>query len=927
MAVTCPEGSVYNEQLGICLDPNLNLGSFNQGSVNGIDLSAITDNKPSPVVQGEDGNMYASNAFFTPSGWQTEPDYTTPLYFFHQPLELGDPREIYYVVNDDGTVTQFGAYRTEEDIRGYWEADEGMGYFKEANPDLDFDTWFSFVKDSSALNASGLNRSDNPAEFQALVNQYGINTSFQNPDGDLFQWNGSSFTKTFKTDDSFNVGGLIMSLAATALTGGLMNAGYLGSFLKGLSAAQQAAVINGVSTAVQTGGDLKAIAGSVVGSWAGGTLGGLADLGSDAANSALSSSIASAIEQGIVNGEIDVDSMLQSGILGGLGAIGKDLVTSFVDGTGFDFGGLISEDSDLFEFLNGAPNIYGEYVSGALGGIKDSFNQFVEQNITGGEWWSSATESYNEIQILDNTTIGDDGNIIPAGSVVAIGYDGSKTIFDSFDAFVNAGFTEMAGTNPLWGLISSGLDSVPDSWYKQLEDWINNATSGSAGGTYSTEGGTTITTTAGTDGDGEGEDPSLFSCSTVNRVQTPSALEAADCGPCIEGYQADEFGECVQADTTDVCPAGQVYNEVVGACVDELFFTPGQPCNTEDGQQGVFDESGGCYVPAGNGTDGSGNGTDGTDGTDGTGGTVVVEGTGEADPCRNNATVESGCEQCEDGSSPDDHVGGNCSGPLIDTSDPYNCKAGNPGPTSFSQGAWNAYCWQDYCNDGTKKETIDGVYGANCSDYVAPTPVPSCADPNRKTNQDGSCGELCSDGTIPDQHEGGLCGNEMISTGGTGGTSGTGGGETDCTLVECESPRPEGAEGVQWDKCCTDVTTTTTGGGGEDPDCTLVECESPRPEGEQGDVWDKCCTDTTTTTTGSGGSGGGGGGGGGGGYSTPGPDLAFAIAGQPETLQRQRFGGTQQTPDTLASLFAEQPRSAELQDFPIMAFLQKGRIA
>ena len=71
----------------------------------------------------------------------------------------------------------------------------------------------------------------------------------------------------------------------------------------------------------------------------------------------------------------------------------------------------------------------------------------------------------------------------------------------------------------------------------------------------------------------------------------------------------------------------------------------------------------------------------------------------------------------------------------------------------------------------------------------------------------------------------------------------------------------------------------------------------------------------------------GGGGGGGGGYSTPGPDLAFAIAGQPETLQRQKFGGTQQTPDTLASLFAEQPRSVELQDFPIMAFLQKGRIA
>jgi len=882
MAVTCPEGSVYNEQLGFCLDPNLNLGSFNQGSVNGIDLSAITDNKPSPVVQGEDGNMYASNAFFTPSGWQTEPDYTTPLYFFHQPLELGDARENYYAVNDDGTVTQFGAYRTEEDIRGYWEADEGMGYFKEANPDLDVDTWFSFIKDSSALNASGLNRSDNPAEFQALVNQYGINTSFQNPDGDLFQWNGSSFTKTFKTDDSFNVGGLIMSLAATALTGGLMNAGYLGSFLKGLSAAQQAAVINGVSTAIQTGGDLKAIAGAVVGSWAGGTLGGLADLGSDAANSALSSSIASAIEQGIVNGEIDVDSLLQSGILGGLGAIGKDLVDSFLDPeAGFDFGGLISKDSSLYEIFNGVDG-----VGGLIGDIRGQFDEFVTKYIDGGEWFTT----------LDETDEFKDYAVNKDGTVTGTRWDGTDVTFANWDSFENAVFsTKRFIDNPIWNLISENLtnDQAAD-FYQRIVDWMNNT------GGSSNDAGGTITTTAGTDdgGDGEGGDPSLFSCSTVNRVQTPSALEEEDCGPCIEGYQADEFGECVQADTTDVCPSGKVYNEVVGACVDELFFTPGQPCNTEDGQQGVFDESGGCYVPAGNGTDGTGDGTDGTgDGTDGTG--DGTDGTGEPEPCRNNATVESGCEQCEDGSSPDDHVGGNCSSPLIDTSDPYNCKAGNPGPTSFAQGAWNAYCWQDYCNDGTEKKTIDGVYGANCSDYVAPTPLPSCADPNRKTNQDGSCGELCSDGTIPDQHEGGLCGNEMIATGGTGGTDGTGGEDTDCTLVECESPRPEGAEGVQWDKCCTDVTTTTTGGTDGDPDCDLVECESPRPEGEQGDIWDKCCTDTTTTTTGSDGSSGGSSGGSLGGGQNLFDGFEMGLTTDPQLLTAQQFPIT----DYLAGIF------------------------
>jgi hypothetical protein len=46
---------------GLEIDPDLNLGSFNLGNVYGIDLSAITENEPSPVVQGEDGNTYLSN--------------------------------------------------------------------------------------------------------------------------------------------------------------------------------------------------------------------------------------------------------------------------------------------------------------------------------------------------------------------------------------------------------------------------------------------------------------------------------------------------------------------------------------------------------------------------------------------------------------------------------------------------------------------------------------------------------------------------------------------------------------------------------------------------------------------------------------------------------------------------------------------------
>ena len=253
-------------------DPDLNLGSFNLGNVYGIDLSAITDDKPSPVVQGEDGNMYLSNAYYTPSGWRTDPDFSTPVYYFHQPLELGDARGNYYDVDPDtGEVTQQGAWRTEEDIRGYWEADQGMGYFKEANPGLDFDTWFSFIKDTSELSAQGLNREDNPDEFNFILQSYGFNTSFQNDDGDMFQWNGSSFTKTFKVDDSVPVGDMLMSIAIGTMTAGVLGPAGLGM---------------------------------VGGGFAGGATTGV---------------VGSALSQGIINGKIDPTSLVTAGVLGGLG--------------------------------------------------------------------------------------------------------------------------------------------------------------------------------------------------------------------------------------------------------------------------------------------------------------------------------------------------------------------------------------------------------------------------------------------------------------------------------------------------------------------------------------------------------------------------------------------------------------------------------
>ena len=270
----CPEGFSYHEQLEACVSDDFKIAWEGEQNPYGIDLSALFENRPDSVVQGDDGEMYRNNTYLTQNGWISEPDFSTPVYYFHQPLELGDAREIYYTTGEDGSlVSSIGGWFTEEQIRGYWEADQGMGYFKEANPDLDFDTWFSFIKDTSALSASGLTREDNPAEFDALVAQYGLNTSFQNGDGDIFEFNGSSFTKTYKVDDSIPVGDIIMSVGI-----GYMTAGVLGPV------------------------------------FGGGAIGGAA-----------SGALGSTISQGVINGKIDPRAVITAGVLGGLGGWFDDL--------------------------------------------------------------------------------------------------------------------------------------------------------------------------------------------------------------------------------------------------------------------------------------------------------------------------------------------------------------------------------------------------------------------------------------------------------------------------------------------------------------------------------------------------------------------------------------------------------------------------
>jgi len=224
----------------LSVDPDLNLGDFNSSSVNGIDLSAITDNKPLPVVEGDDGNLYLSNAYYTPSGWKTDPDFSEPVYYYTQSSELGEVYDWRFELNEDGTIDQPGGWFTEGQIAEFWEADQGMGYFQEQHSHIDFDTYMNFVKESSGLYTDGLFALEDtssmpapdPAAYQSLLQKYGIQSQFQNNDGDIFIFNGSNYTKVFKVEDEIDYGRALWGIGLS-----LMGAQF-GQFLMGkLSAA------------------------------------------------------------------------------------------------------------------------------------------------------------------------------------------------------------------------------------------------------------------------------------------------------------------------------------------------------------------------------------------------------------------------------------------------------------------------------------------------------------------------------------------------------------------------------------------------------------------------------------------------------------------------------------------------------------------
>jgi len=253
--------------------------------------------------------------------------------------------------------------------------------------------------------------------------------------------------------------------------------------------------------------------------------------------------------------------------------------------------------------------------------------------------------------------------------------------------------------------------------------------------------------------------PTPQDCSNQNRAHVPgdpATQTPSSCGECLTGFE--EVGDQCQEEEDPITNNGPTAQE----CADQnRGFNPAT--DLEDSScgeclSGFIEEDGVC---------------------------VEDTGTEEPQECNNGAVDPGTCSECEDGSIPDDHQGGNCNNPLIDTTDPFNCANGRPeGGYSFETQRWDRECAPDYCYNGDPKATVDGVYGANCEEYVAPPQ--SCEEQGLVTDpqteecltQDAFCakypdaegcvlgpqeGEPC-DSTGDGQNDGTIVNGECVAT-------------------------------------------------------------------------------------------------------------------------------------------------------------------
>ena len=326
------------------------------------------------VVTGEDGRYYNADG--------------EKLYYYTPPSELGagGPSE-----------AKRAEFLTASEIQEYWDADQGMGYFKEANPHIDFATHLAMADEKTAMietgqidvnpydseeevllnhgftsrgpNADAINeildaerdsRKDAAATQMlelgnALNEKYGVNTTFQNGDGDTFVFNGSNYHKSHKVDDHLGPGdyarmaGMAVIGMAGAAALGPMVQGALGAAgtttsasgvvsASGLSKGLTSALSNSLTQLASGNGiDPKSVlaSGVIAGFNPGGTLTEKLSIGGKTIGpDSFLGGVVTGGTNNLVSGAIQGDIDLKGAALSGLGKGAMNSLTDFLDDTG-----------------------------------------------------------------------------------------------------------------------------------------------------------------------------------------------------------------------------------------------------------------------------------------------------------------------------------------------------------------------------------------------------------------------------------------------------------------------------------------------------------------------------------------------------------------------------------------------------------------
>jgi hypothetical protein len=193
-----------------------------------------------------------------------------------------------------------------------------------------------------------------------------------------------------------------------------------------------------------------------------------------------------------------------------------------------------------------------------------------------------------------------------------------------------------------------------------------------------------------------------------------------------------------------------------------------------------------------------------------------TEKTPTPEPCLNNATTESGCEQCSDGSAPSAHIDGDCSKGLIDEGpeeppvvDPEcndcSCPEYANDPANFLECGGDPECNDCSCPEYAAANPLEcggdpECNDCTCDDYAAANPLEcgweECPDGSFAPTLAlcGSGGEGCPEGTVPCATLGGECTTPEACPGTTeeeeeAAAASVGGGDSKGSLFEAYEPK------------------------------------------------------------------------------------------------------------------------------------------